>query len=213
MPKHGQDPRDPHLAAHPQRLQRRHDHVQRRAGAAAGRRRSPSTPSASPALLTLSAAAGVLRAHRAPDLPRSGQALDRRRLVGDDHRPALRPDPAARPAAVDGGGRRRHRASAWARRCSAASATTRSTRRWSAAPSCRPPFPVAMTSWIPGFGAGRFTSLPSSTLTLPFTAAGLRRDHRRHAAGAVEVRPRGDRDRRPGHGLHQRLDRRDLAPC
>jgi electron transport complex protein RnfD len=31
-------------------------------------------------------------------------------------------------------------------------------------------FPVAMTSWIPGFGAGRFSSLPSSTLTLPFTA-------------------------------------------
>jgi len=30
-------------------------------------------------------------------------------------------------------------------------------------------FPVAMTSWIPGFGAGRFTSLPSSTLTLPFS--------------------------------------------
>jgi electron transport complex protein RnfD len=31
-------------------------------------------------------------------------------------------------------------------------------------------FPVAMTSWIPGFGAGRFSSLPLSTLTLPFTA-------------------------------------------
>ncbi|HEY5656413.1 MAG TPA: RnfABCDGE type electron transport complex subunit D [Myxococcota bacterium] len=31
-------------------------------------------------------------------------------------------------------------------------------------------FPVAMTSWIPGFGVGRFASLPSSTLTLPFTA-------------------------------------------
>jgi len=30
-------------------------------------------------------------------------------------------------------------------------------------------FPVAMTSWIPGFGEGRFSSLPSSTLTLPFT--------------------------------------------
>ena len=30
-------------------------------------------------------------------------------------------------------------------------------------------FPVAMTSWIPGFGAGRFSSLPLSTLTLPFT--------------------------------------------
>jgi electron transport complex protein RnfD len=30
-------------------------------------------------------------------------------------------------------------------------------------------FPVAMTSWIPGFGAGRFASLPSSTLTLPFS--------------------------------------------
>ena len=30
-------------------------------------------------------------------------------------------------------------------------------------------FPVAMTTWIPGFGAGRFSSLPSSTLTLPFT--------------------------------------------
>lgn len=29
-------------------------------------------------------------------------------------------------------------------------------------------FPVAMTSWIPGFGAGRFASLPPSTLTLPF---------------------------------------------
>jgi electron transport complex protein RnfD len=30
-------------------------------------------------------------------------------------------------------------------------------------------FPVAMTTWIPGFTAGRFTSLPSSTLTWPFT--------------------------------------------
>jgi electron transport complex protein RnfD len=30
-------------------------------------------------------------------------------------------------------------------------------------------FPVAMTTWIPGFMAGRFSSLPSSTLTLPFT--------------------------------------------
>ena len=30
-------------------------------------------------------------------------------------------------------------------------------------------FPVAMTTWIPGFGPDRFSSLPSSTLTLPFT--------------------------------------------
>ena len=30
-------------------------------------------------------------------------------------------------------------------------------------------FPVALTTWTPGFGAGRFSSLPSSTLTLPFT--------------------------------------------
>ena len=30
-------------------------------------------------------------------------------------------------------------------------------------------FPVAMTSWVPAGGAGRFTSLPSSTLTPPFT--------------------------------------------
>jgi electron transport complex protein RnfD len=30
-------------------------------------------------------------------------------------------------------------------------------------------FPVAMTTWIPGFTAGRFTSLPSSTLALPFS--------------------------------------------
>lgn len=30
-------------------------------------------------------------------------------------------------------------------------------------------FPVAMTTWIPGFTRGRFSSLPSSTLTLPFT--------------------------------------------
>jgi electron transport complex protein RnfD len=30
-------------------------------------------------------------------------------------------------------------------------------------------FPVAMTSWVPAFGAGRFASLPSSTLTLPFS--------------------------------------------
>jgi electron transport complex protein RnfD len=30
-------------------------------------------------------------------------------------------------------------------------------------------FPVAMTTWMPGFTAGRFSSLPSSTLTLPFT--------------------------------------------
>jgi electron transport complex protein RnfD len=30
-------------------------------------------------------------------------------------------------------------------------------------------FPVAMTSWVPGLLPGRFSSLPSSTLTLPFT--------------------------------------------
>jgi len=30
-------------------------------------------------------------------------------------------------------------------------------------------FPVAMTSWVPGFAAGRFSSLPFSTLTPPFT--------------------------------------------
>jgi electron transport complex protein RnfD len=30
-------------------------------------------------------------------------------------------------------------------------------------------FPVAMTSWTPAFTAGRFATLPSSTLTLPFT--------------------------------------------
>jgi electron transport complex protein RnfD len=30
-------------------------------------------------------------------------------------------------------------------------------------------FPVAMTSWHPGFAADRFSSLPSSILTLPFT--------------------------------------------
>jgi electron transport complex protein RnfD len=30
-------------------------------------------------------------------------------------------------------------------------------------------FPVSLTTWIPGFTDGRFTSLPSSTLTLPFT--------------------------------------------
>jgi len=30
-------------------------------------------------------------------------------------------------------------------------------------------FPVAMTTWIPGFASGRFTSLPSSILTWPFT--------------------------------------------
>ena len=30
-------------------------------------------------------------------------------------------------------------------------------------------FPVALTTWTPSFGAGRFSSLPSSTLTLPFT--------------------------------------------
>ncbi|MFW2388099.1 MAG: RnfABCDGE type electron transport complex subunit D [Polyangiales bacterium] len=30
-------------------------------------------------------------------------------------------------------------------------------------------FPVAMTSWIPSFAASRFSSLPMSTLTLPFT--------------------------------------------
>ncbi len=30
-------------------------------------------------------------------------------------------------------------------------------------------FPVAMTTWIPGFTQGRFSSVPSSTLTLPFT--------------------------------------------
>ena len=29
-------------------------------------------------------------------------------------------------------------------------------------------FPVAMTTWIPGFTADRFSSLPSSTLALPF---------------------------------------------
>jgi electron transport complex protein RnfD len=31
-------------------------------------------------------------------------------------------------------------------------------------------FPVAMTSWLPGFSSDRFASLPGSTLTLPFTA-------------------------------------------
>lgn len=30
-------------------------------------------------------------------------------------------------------------------------------------------FPVAMTSWLPAFGAERFTTLASSTLTLPFS--------------------------------------------
>jgi len=30
-------------------------------------------------------------------------------------------------------------------------------------------FPVAMTNWIPGFTAERFSSLPASTLTLPFS--------------------------------------------
>jgi electron transport complex protein RnfD len=30
-------------------------------------------------------------------------------------------------------------------------------------------FPVAMTSWVPALAPGRFSSLPSSTLTLPFT--------------------------------------------
>ena len=30
-------------------------------------------------------------------------------------------------------------------------------------------FPVAMTTWAPGFASGRFTSLPSSILTWPFT--------------------------------------------
>jgi len=30
-------------------------------------------------------------------------------------------------------------------------------------------FPVAMTSWLPGFGVDRFTALPASTLTLPFS--------------------------------------------
>ncbi len=30
-------------------------------------------------------------------------------------------------------------------------------------------FPVAMTTWIPGFTADRFSSVPSATLTLPFT--------------------------------------------
>ena len=30
-------------------------------------------------------------------------------------------------------------------------------------------FPVSMTSWVQGFSPGRFFSLPSSTLTLPFT--------------------------------------------
>ena len=29
-------------------------------------------------------------------------------------------------------------------------------------------FPVAMTTWMPGFTEGRFSSLPSSTLTVPF---------------------------------------------
>jgi electron transport complex protein RnfD len=30
-------------------------------------------------------------------------------------------------------------------------------------------FPVPMTTWVPGLAAGRFSSVPSSTLTLPFT--------------------------------------------
>jgi electron transport complex protein RnfD len=32
-------------------------------------------------------------------------------------------------------------------------------------------FPVSMTSWIPAFSEGRFTTLPASTLTPPFTQA------------------------------------------
>jgi electron transport complex protein RnfD len=31
-------------------------------------------------------------------------------------------------------------------------------------------FPVAMTSWLPGFAGDRFSSLPGTTLTLPFSA-------------------------------------------
>jgi len=31
-------------------------------------------------------------------------------------------------------------------------------------------FPVAMTSWTPALGAGRFTELPASSLTMPFAA-------------------------------------------
>jgi electron transport complex protein RnfD len=31
-------------------------------------------------------------------------------------------------------------------------------------------FPVAMTTWLPGFGAGRFATVPASTLTWPFAA-------------------------------------------
>jgi electron transport complex protein RnfD len=31
-------------------------------------------------------------------------------------------------------------------------------------------FPVALTTWVPAFSAGRFSSLPSSTLALPFSA-------------------------------------------
>ena len=54
-------------------------------------------------------------------------------------------------------------------------------------------FPVAMTSWTPGVHRGPLHSLPSSTLTLPFTEPVYDGSHRRHAAGAVEVRPRADR--------------------
>ncbi len=71
---------------------------------------SPSTPSARGARWCSRVATAVLRADRAPAVPRwPASRRTVRRLVGDGHRPALRPDAARRPAAVDGGARRLHR--------------------------------------------------------------------------------------------------------
>ena len=49
---------------------------------------------------------GDLRADRGDRRARDASTFDRRRLVGGGHRPALRADAAAGPAAVDGGRRR-----------------------------------------------------------------------------------------------------------
>ena len=67
-------------------------------------------------------------------------------------------------------------------------------------------FPVAMTSWVQGFRAGRFAALPSSTLTWPFTEPVYDGSRAPRRWRPVEVRSRADRGRRPGHGLRQRLD-------
>jgi electron transport complex protein RnfD len=63
-------------------------------------------------------------------------------------------------------------------------------------------FPVAMTTWLPAFAAGRFSSLPGSTLTPPLSAPLYDGDTTR----PVEVRRSVDRGRPAGDGNDRGLD-------